>query len=428
VTTEIRKVTGRRVWDSRARPTVEVDVELAGGARGRAIAPAGASRGKNEASDLRDGGLALGGFGVERAVANVNEAIASALAGLDATDQAGVDKVLVGLDGTLTMSRLGGNATIATSMAVLQAAAAAAGDPLWRYLARGRPVELPLPEIQIFGGGAHAARRIDIQDLLVMPVGASSFDESLVMASEIYRAAGDVMGQRGRRAGVSDEGGWWPEFASNEEALETLAAAIEVAGYSAREVVISLDIAASQFGADGRYTLALEQRELSTDEWLDVLVGWVDRYPIASIEDPVAEDDADGMRAFTSAVGDRVQVVGDDFLVTSADRIAAAAAAGACNAVLLKPNQTGTVTGTLRALEAAQSQDWGTIVSARSGETEDVTIVHLAIGWNAGQLKVGSIARGERTAKWNEGLRIEAGFGSQARFAGRSALPGEPHI
>jgi enolase len=298
---------------------------------------------------------------------------------------------------------------------------------LWRYLARGRPVELPLPEIQIFGGGAHAARRIDIQDLLVMPVGASSFDESLVMASEIYRAAGEVMGQRGRRAGVSDEGGWWPEFASNEEALETLAAAIEVAGYSAREIVISLDIAASQFGADGRYTLALEQRELSTDEWLDVLVGWVDRYPIASIEDPVAEDDADGMRAFTSAVGDRVQVVGDDFLVTSADRIAAAAAAGACNAVLLKPNQTGTVTGTLRALEAAQSQDWGTIVSARSGETEDVTIVHLAIGWNAGQLKVGSIARGERTAKWNEGLRIEAGFGSQARFAGRSALPRELH-
>jgi enolase len=421
VTTEIRKITGRRVWDSRARPTVEVDVELAGGARGRAIAPAGASRGKNEATELRDGGLAFGGMGVKRAVENVNEAIASALVGLDATDQAGVDKVLVSLDGSPAMSRLGGNATIATSMAVLHAAAAAADDPLWRYLARGRPVELPLPEVQIFGGGLHAARRIDIQDLLVMPVGASSFDESLMMAAEVYRAAGEVMGQR-RRAGVSDEGGWWPEFASNEEALETLAEAIEAAGYSAEEIVISLDIAASQFGAAGRYTLALEQRELSTDEWLDVLVGWVDRYPIASIEDPVGEDDADGMQAFTTAVGDRVQVVGDDFLVTNADRITAAATAGACNAVLLKPNQSGTLTETLRAFEAAQSRAWGTIISARSGETEDVTIVHLAIGWNAGQLKVGSIARGERTAKWNEVLRIEESLGSHARFAGRSAL------
>ena len=424
LTTTIERLTGRRVWDSRGRPTVEAEVVLACGARGRAIAPAGASRGSHEAIDLRDGGKVLGGLGVGRAVANVNGEIAAALRGMDAQDQTGIDSALMALDGTPNLARLGGNATIAVSMAVLHAAASAAGDPLWRYLAAGAPVRLPLPEIQIFGGGAHAGRRIDIQDLMVMPLGAGSFDEALEMVAEVYRTAGEIMARRGHRSGVADEGGWWPDFASNEEALETLARAIEVAGYRApSEMAISLDIAASEFGSRGRYRLGLEGRELGREEWLDLLCGWVRRYPIVSVEDPVGEDDPEGMRAFTAEVGDRIQVIGDDFLVTSAERVRSASKAGSCNAVLLKPNQAGTVTETRRALDAAREAGWGTVVSARSGESEDVTVVHLAVGWNVGQLKVGSFARSERMAKWNEALRIEAELGAGARFAGRDALP-----
>jgi len=421
--TAITQIIGRRIWDSRGRPTVEVEVTLACGARGRGIAPAGASRGRHEAIDLRDGGAAFGGFGVTQAVANVNGPIAQALLGRDATEQVEIDELLIALDGTPNKAQLGGNATIAASLAVLHAAAAAADTPLWRYLCAGRDVRLPLPQIQIFGGGAHAGRRVDIQDFLVMPVGAASFDEALVMCAEVYRAAGELMERRGRRSGVADEGGWWPDFASNEEALSTLAQSIEAAGYRKGEVVIALDIAASEFGVNGRYRLGLEAREYDTGAWLDVLGQWLARYPIASIEDPVAEDDAAGMRAFTAAHGQRVQVIGDDYLVTNAARITAAFDAGACNAVLLKPNQAGTITETVRALHAARAAGWGTIVSARSGETEDVAIVHLATGWNAGQLKVGSFARGERTAKWNEGLRIEGEVGAVARFAGAAVLP-----
>ena len=423
MTSRIVEVVGRRIWDSRGRPTVEAEVVLTGGARGRGMAPAGASRGRHEAIDLRDGGVSLGGHGVERAVASLNGPIARTLAGLDAADQRSVDDALCALDGTANKSRLGGNATIAASMAVTHAAACAAGVPLWTYLAEGGEVSLPLPEIQIFGGGAHAGRRVDIQDFMVMPVGAQSFDEALVMCAEVYRHAGELMERRGRRAGVADEGGWWPEFASNEEALSTLAQSIEAAGYRNGEVVISLDVAASEFGANGRYRLGLEARDYDRDEWLAVLLDWVARYPILSIEDPFAEDDADGMRAITRALGDRVQVIGDDFLVTNAARVDAAAAAGACNALLVKPNQAGTITETRSAFAAAHDKGWGTIVSARSGETEDVTIVHLAVGWNCGQLKVGSFARSERMAKWNEGLRIEESLGAKARFAGRGALP-----
>ena len=421
--TSIASVTGRRVWDSRGRPTVEVEVALAGGARGRGIAPAGASRGSHEAIDLRDGGAALGGWGVSRAVAGVNGAIRAALLGHDAADQAAIDACLIELDGTPAKAALGGNATIATSMAVLHAAAAAAGLPLWRHLAGDRPVTLPLPEIQIFGGGAHAGGRIDIQDLLAMPVGAASFDQALVMVAEVYRCAGERMASERRRLGVADEGGWWPDFDSNEQALATLTRAIEAAGYGNGEVMISLDIAASGFGRRGRYEPPLEGRVFDTGEWLRLLEGWTTRYPVLSIEDPVAEDDDEGMVAFTRAVGGRIQVVGDDYLVTSAARVATAAAADACNAVLIKPNQAGTITETLQALEAGRAAGWGTVVSARSGETEDVTIVHLAVGWNAGQLKVGSFARSERMAKWNEALRIEEALGPQARYAGRTVLP-----
>jgi enolase len=423
--TTITHVAGSRIWDSRGRPTVEVVVTLAGGVRGRGIAPAGASRGRNEAIDLRDGGAAFGGFGVTQAVANVNGPIAQALQGWDVVAQEEIDELLIVLDGTANKARLGGNAMIASSLAVLHAAAAAAGEPLWRYLCAGHDVRLPLPQIQIFGGGAHAGRRVDVQDFLVMPVGAASFDEALAMVAEVYRAAGELMARRGRAAGVADEGGWWPDFSSNEEALSALAQSIEAAGYRNGEVLIALDIAASEFATGGRYRLGLEGREYDTGAWLDVLGQWLARYPIASVEDPVAEDDSAGMRAFTAAHGRRVQVIGDDYLVTNAARITAAIDEGACNAVLLKPNQAGTVTETLRARKVAQSAGWGTIVSARSGETEDVAIVHLATGWNAGQLKVGSFARGERTAKWNEGLRIEAELGTAARYAGAAVLPAQ---
>jgi enolase len=422
MSTRIVELCARRIWDSRGRPTVEVEVTLESGVRGRGIAPAGASRGTHEAVDLRDGGAAFGGFGVSNALHQANSAIRQALRGLDAADQEAVDRTLIELDATPNKARLGGNATIAASCAVLQAAAAASGQPLWRYLAGEATVTLPLPQIQIFGGGAHAGRRVDIQDFLVMPVGAASFDEALAMCAEVYRHAGLWMERRGRRAGVADEGGWWPQFDSNEEALAALAQSIEAAGYRNGEVAIALDIAASEFGLGGRYRLGLEARELDTGEWLEQLGVWLARYPIVSIEDPVAEDDSDGMVAFTQAAGDRVQIIGDDYLVTDATRIGQAAHARACNAVLLKPNQAGTITETRRALLAARACSFSTIVSARSGETEDTAIVHLAVGWNCGQLKVGSFARSERMAKWNEGLRIEAALGSDACYAGRSVL------
>ena len=423
--TSIVSIHGRRVWDSRGRPTVEAEVRLACGAKGRAIAPAGASRGSNEAIDLRDGGAKLGGYDVGRACANISGDIARALMGMDATAQERVDAALSTLDGSANKARLGGNATVAVSMAVLHAAAAAAGLPLWRYLANGRPVRLPLPEVQIFGGGAHAGRRIDIQDLMIMAPRAASFDEAMVITAEVYRAGGEWMAAHGKLGGVADEGGWWPQFDSNEEALQALVAAIERAGYiPGEDVVLSLDIAASELYADGFYQLGLEKKQLDTDGMSEMLLGWIARYPIASIEDPLAEHDTEGMARFTRAAGGKIQIIGDDFLVTSAARVGAAAAAGACNAVLLKPNQAGTVSETRAALEAARAAGWATIVSARSGETEDTTIVHLATGWDAGQLKVGSFARSERMAKWNEALRIEEELGAEARFAGGGALAG----
>lgn len=419
----IAAVRGRRVWDSRGRPTVEAEVALDTGATGRALAPAGASTGAGEAVDLRDGGEAFGGLDVRRAVAAVNGEIAQALVGREVADQAGIDARLIALDGTENKGRLGGNALIATSMAVMHAAAAAAGLPLWRHLSGDREVRIPLPEIQIFGGGAHAARRVDVQDFMVVAPGAGSFAEALDWTAEVYRAAGALMKAAGRLQGVADEGGYWPAFRSNEEALDTLVAAIEAAGFRpGAEVAISLDVAASQFGRDGRYRLALEDRELDTGGMIEMLGGWLSAYPIVSIEDPMAEDDEAGFVAFTAAHGARCQVIGDDFLVTSAERVERAARAGSATAVLVKPNQAGTVTETRAALDAARASGLATIVSARSGETEDVSIAHMAVGWDAGQLKVGSFSRSERMAKWNEVLRIEEALGAQAFFAGESAL------
>jgi enolase len=404
---------------------VEAEVRLVDGSRGRAIAPAGASTGSGEAVDLRDGGEALGGRDVQRALGNIRGEIANALQGADAGDQAAVDALLCRLDGTDDKGRLGANATVAVSMATAHAAAAAAGLPLWRYLAGDREVVLPLPEIQIFGGGAHAGGRTDVQDFMIVAPGAESFDQALVWTAEVYAAAGRLLETRGKLRGVADEGGYWPEFSGNEEALEYLSKAIEAAGFTPLDqIAISLDIAASEFGQQGRYHLSLDGDELDSEALMERLAGWLARYPIVSVEDPLAEDDEQGLVAFTARFGDRLQIVGDDYLVTNAARVAHAAGVGACNAVLIKPNQAGTLSEARQALEASRAAGWGAIVSARSGETEDTTIVHLAIGWGVPQLKVGSFARSERMAKWNEVLRVESALGEGARFAGGLALAG----
>lgn len=423
--TLIEKVLGRRVWDSRGRPTVEAEVVLTDGSWGRAIAPAGASTGSAEALDRRDGGTDFGGYDVRKAVEAVSNEIAPALVGLDATDQPLADRRLIELDGTHDKSRLGANATIAVSMAIAHAAAAAASQPLFRYLAGDRPLILPLPEIQIFGGGAHAGRRVDIQDFMVVCPGAQSFAEALDWTAEVYRAAGRLMDEAGRLAGVADEGGFWPAFDTNEQALDMMVRAIEKAGFRpVDQVGIALDVAASEFGKDGHYRLALEDRELDSGEMIELLRGWLEHYPILSIEDPLAEDDIDGFRAFTAAFGENLQIIGDDLLVTDAECVHRVAALNAANALLVKPNQRGTLTETKAAFDAARIAGFDTIVSARSGETEDVTIAHLAVGWNAGQLKVGSFTRSERMAKWNEVLRIEEAVSGGGRFAGRAALRG----
>jgi enolase len=435
----IERVHARRVWDSRGRPTVEAEVKLRGGdgaashgVIGRAIVPAGASKGRREALELRDGGERFGGLDVQRAVAHVNGEIAQALVGLPAEDQRAIDARLVELDGTPNKQRLGANATLAVSMAVAHAAAAVAGRPLYEHLhtslgRAGEPLVLPLPQIQIFGGGAHAGRRVDIQDFMVVCPGAASFGEALEWTAEVYRHAGALMRERGALAGVADEGGWWPVFESNEDALAALVQAIERAGFApGAQVAIALDIAASDFGERGRYRLGLEQRELTSDGLIELLVGWCERYPIASIEDPLAEDDLEAFARFTRAVGARVQVVGDDLLVSDAALVRAAAERGAANTVLLKPNQRGTLSETWQCWQAARAAGYAGIVSARSGESEDTTIVDLALGWGVSQLKVGSFARGERMAKWNAALRAEQRLGAAARFAGAGVLGRNP--
>lgn len=415
----ITRVHGRRVWDSRGRPTVEVEVTLAGGGFGRAIAPAGASTGSGEALDLRDGGARFGGYGVERAVANVNGAIAAAIAGLDASNQEGVDRALIETDGTVQRRNIGGNAMIASSMAVAHAAADARRQPLWQYLGGSADNPLPVPEVQIFGGGAHAEGRMDLQDFMVVPFGAGSFAEAMEWVAEIYRAAGALLDRAGKRCGVADEGGYWPAFDSNEEAIESLLASIDEAGFRTdSQVGISLDIAATQIHRDGAYALRAENRALPADEWFELMLRWARDYPILAIEDPFTEHDLDSHARFTAAVGPGVQVVGDDLLVTNVRNIEEAARRRACNTLLCKPNQAGTLTEARAAFEAAKRAGWNTIVSARSGETEDVTIVHLAVGWGIRQLKVGSFARSERMAKWNEAIRIEEVLGRRAHYEG----------
>ncbi|HEY2336546.1 MAG TPA: enolase C-terminal domain-like protein [Burkholderiales bacterium] len=404
---KILDVRGRKVWDSRGRATVEAEVVVGRGstplATGRAIAPAGASTGSGEAKVLD----------AAKAVQSINGRLRDGLRALSVSDQAAIDARLIELDGTPDKHILGANALVAVSLACAQADAAASKVPLWKKLAGERRVALPVPQIQIFGGGAHAGRRVDIQDYMVICVGAGSFAESLDWTAQIYAAAGARLAKRNALQGVADEGGYWPAFKSNEEGLAELVGAIADAGLEpGRDVAIALDIAATQMFRGGAYHLALENRALSSGQLHAMLMRWIERYPVVSIEDPFAEHDAEAMRAFTRDAGDRVQVVGDDFFVTDARRIKKAN--GACNTVLLKPNQVGTVTETLACWDAARTAGYRAIVSARSGETEDVSIVHLAVGWGVPQLKVGSFARSERMAKWNEALRIEGALGAKA--------------
>ncbi|HYD55278.1 MAG TPA: enolase C-terminal domain-like protein [Burkholderiales bacterium] len=419
---KIIDVRGRKVWDSRGRPTVEAEVWVGRGttplAMGRAIAPAGASTGAGEARALE----------AEKAVRNINGHIREALKALSASDQEALDERLIDLDGTPDRSRLGANAMVAVSLACAQADAASQKVPLWKKLAASLPgtqrVSMPVPQVQIFGGGAHARGRVDIQDYMVVCIGAGSFRESLEWTAQVYQAAGARLAKRGLLQGVADEGGYWPAFKSNEEALAELVGAISDAGLEpGRDAAIALDIAASQLYRSGSYHFALENRQLSAGQLHAMLARWIERYPIVSIEDPFAETDHEAMRAFTKDFSSRIQIVGDDYFVTSEERVRGAK--GACNTVLLKPNQVGTLTETKACWDAAREAGYRAIVSARSGETEDVSIVHLAVGWGVGQLKVGSFARSERMAKWNEGARIEESLGAKALLypAGRLFRP-----
>ena len=420
----INKVSARRIWDSRGFPTVEVEILSSDGFKGRGLAPAGASKGTREAIELRDGGQSLRGKDVSRSIQIIKTQIGPSLIGKHLEETAAIDRFLVNEDGTNQKSKFGGNTLVAISLALYDTWAKTEGIPLWELFSRvtnSTPI-VPLPEIQIFGGGAHAANRVDIQDFMVMVPKAASFSEALEVTSEIYHSAGSILKQMGKLAGVADEGGWWPDFSSNEEALEILVRAIEQTGEKPGErVVLSLDIASSEFYRNCRYCLGLEGKKYDTEQWIEILSGWLDDYPIASIEDPLAENDPEGMIEFTRRFGPEYQIVGDDYLVTSEQLIKKSHKEGACNALLLKVNQIGTVTEALEAFEIAREIGWGTIVSARSGETEDVTISHLATGLGCGQLKVGSFSRSERMAKWNECLRLEEVLG-ESSFAGSHPL------
>ena len=400
--TRIDTAIARSIYDSRGRATIEVELR-AGGAFGRGVAPAGASVGTHEARERRD----IDGRGVGDACAVFHAQIAPALMGLDCRDQALIDRLLVDLDASQQRSRLGGNTLIATSMAVLQTAAAAQREPLWRYLAQTNDLTMPLPEIQIIGGGAHAHGRIDLQDIMALPIGAPDWNTALEWCARVYRSAGAILSDAGRLRGVADEGGFWPDVDGNEAALELMIRAIERAGLRPLdEVSISLDIAANQFYRGGRYCLRADAQDYAPDDWVERLVRWRDRYAVRLVEDPCAEDDREHYAAFRAAVAPHASIVGDDLVVTNAQRIADAARDGLIDAALIKPNQAGTVSEARAALDACNAAGVMPIVSARSGETEDVSIVHLAVGWRAPMLKVGSITRGERTAKWNEGTRI----------------------
>jgi len=423
--TRIVDIRGREIIDSRGNPTVEADVTLACGATGRAAVPSGASTGTREAVELRDGDPArFLGKGVLKAVSHVNGEIRDALSDFDAADQAGLDARLIELDGTDNKSRLGANATLAVSLAAAHAVARARNMPLFRLLGGPGAKTLPVPMMNIINGGAHADNNVDIQEFMILPVGASSLAEALRCGAEIFHALRKVLQQRGLNTAVGDEGGFAPDLASNEEALQTILAAIEKAGYKAgQEVYLGLDVASSEFYQDGRYLLASEGRSFDSDGFCDYLASLVDSYPIVTIEDGMDESDWDGWAALTRRLGDRVQLVGDDLFVTNTRILSRGIEQGVANAILIKPNQIGTLSETLEAIAMAEEAGYAAVVSHRSGETEDSTIADIAAATTASQIKTGSMSRSDRMAKYNQLLRIEEMLGNEADYAGRAAFP-----
>ena len=423
--TVIEYVVGRQVLDSRGNPTVEAEVVLESGARGRAIAPSGASTGAREAVELRDGGDAYGGKGVTRAVANVNGEIAAAIEGRDALDQRAVDFAMIDLDGTPDKGRLGANAVLATSMAVAKAVAAELEVPLYRAIGGANAHVLPVPMLNVINGGVHARNSIDFQEYMIMPVGAASFEEGLRWSAETYHVLRTVLAERGLATTVGDEGGFAPDLPDNEAPVRLLVEAIEKAGrVPGEEIAIALDPATSELWKDGGYELVGEGRRLSSSELVAHWVDLVDRYPIVSLEDGMAEDDWDGWAELTAALSPRVQLVGDDVFVTNPELIARGIEQGVANAVLVKLNQIGTLTETLDAVALATRAAYGVVISHRSGETEDTTIADLAVAVNAGQVKTGAPCRSDRVAKYNQLLRIEEDLGGSASFPGADALTG----
>ncbi len=421
----IEDIVAREILDSRGNPTIEVDVYVSDGTIGRAAVPSGASTGVHEALELRDKDeTRYGGKGVLKAVENVNETIAEELVGWEVADQKGIDELMISLDGTPNKSRLGANAILGVSLAVAKAAAAYLGLPLYRYIGGTYAHVLPVPMMNILNGGKHAVDGPDLQEFMIMPIGAPSFAEALRWGSETYHALKAVLKSKGYGVGIGDEGGFAPSLKTNEEAIEVILEAIQRAGYEpGRDIWIAMDPAASEIFEDGKYNLKKEGRVLSSAEMVEFYANWVDKYPIISIEDGLAEDDWEGFRLMVERLGDRIQIVGDDLLVTNTTRIARAIRENAVNSVLIKLNQIGTLTETIAAVRMAHKHGWTAVTSHRSGETEDATIADLAVALNTGQIKTGAPCRSDRVAKYNQLLRIEEQLGDEAVYAGRAAFP-----
>ncbi|HUY59963.1 MAG TPA: phosphopyruvate hydratase [Solirubrobacteraceae bacterium] len=425
---EIEHVHARQILDSRGNPTVEVELSVKSGAWGRAAVPSGASTGEFEATELRDGGDAWLGKGVSKAVENVNGEIATAVSGMDAAAQAALDRTLISLDGTPNKSRLGANAILAVSLAAAHAAAAEQRLPLWRYLGGETAQVLPVPMMNVLNGGVHADNRIDFQEFMVVPVGARTFSEALKMGAEVFHNLKKTLHDRGLSTAVGDEGGFAPDLGSNEEALEVLMAGIRAAGYiPGEQVAIALDPASSEFYSDGAYRLEHENRTFGAPEMISYWTDVLNRYPVISLEDAMAEDDWSGWTALTAAIGERVQLVGDDVFVTNTERLKRGIDSHVANSILIKVNQIGTLTETLAAIQMAREAGYTAVISHRSGETEDVTIADLAVATGCGQIKTGAPSRSERVAKYNQLLRIEEALGSDAEYPGRKAFHAANH-
>jgi enolase len=422
--TNISRVIGREILDSRGNPTVEADVILESGAMGRAAAPSGASTGEREAIELRDGDKSRYlGKGVTRAVSHVNNELAGVAIGRECNDQDGLDLAMIELDGSENKSNLGANALLAVSLANAQAGASEAGQPLYRFLGGDNANLLPVPMMNIINGGAHADNSVDMQEFMILPVGAPSFSEALRYGTEVFHSLKSVLGAKGMNTAVGDEGGFAPDLSSNEEAIEVILTAIEKAGYQAgTDIYLGLDVASSEFYESGKYILASENRSFDAVGFADYLAGWVDQYPIISIEDGMDEGDWEGWAVLTEQLGSKIQLVGDDLFVTNTNILARGIEQGIANSILIKFNQIGTLTETLDAISMAHEAGYSTVISHRSGETEDVAIADLAVATTAGQIKTGSLSRSDRVAKYNQLLRIESMLGEAARYPGKSAF------